>query len=117
MAKIVIDTEGGLIQTILTDIRGLEVLIVNRDVEGADEDEVHEVTLADGAIEVILDRSEATLDQEEVASLFTQAAQILGTEDNGEPPAVKPEEEEPKVKGESKSKLSDVDVAINDLLE
>jgi hypothetical protein len=60
--RIVIEMEGGLIQNITANVK-LEVLVLDADTEGGDEDAIREITNWDGSIEEVYSRG---IDEPEV---------------------------------------------------
>lgn len=49
--KIVIIMDGGLIQDVITDQEEAEVLIIDYDIEGADEDDLKSTQSSDGTVD------------------------------------------------------------------
>ena len=74
--KIVIEVEGGLIQNITANVKA-EVLILDADTEGGDEDAIREVTNWDGSKEEVYSRGidEPEVIPEYVDFYFNQFAQ------------------------------------------
>ncbi len=74
--KIVIEIEGGLIQNITANVKA-EVLILDADTEGGDEDAIREVTKWDGSKEEVYSRGidEPEVIPEYVDFYFNQFAQ------------------------------------------
>jgi len=60
--RIVIEMEGGLIQNMTANVK-LEVLVLDADTEGGDEDAIREITNWDGSIEEVYSRG---IDEPEV---------------------------------------------------
>lgn len=74
--RIVIEMEGGLIQNITANVKA-EVLILDADTEGGDEDAIREITNWDGSIEEVYSRGidEPEVLPEYVGFYFKQFAQ------------------------------------------
>lgn len=75
MSRIVIVVEGGIIQNVMAndeDINPTEVIVLDRDIEGADEDDISTVFIEDVAHEVFVSTPEVQWDVTEVESIFEQ---------------------------------------------
>ncbi|MNP09310.1 hypothetical protein D3C76_1014120 [compost metagenome] len=78
MSKIVIVLEGGLVQNIVAE-EPVEVLVIDYDAEGADEDEITAVPQDNGGTaDAVLSLREVEVNPTEVAELFA-----LGSEQEG----------------------------------
>ena len=74
---IVIAIEGGLVQGVSSDDpaeQGKEVVVIDYDAEGADQEEVHQVPQGDGKTQ------DATIDRREVGVLYGPIAEFLKKE-------------------------------------
>ncbi len=67
MARIVVYVEGGIVQEIVSDTPGIEVVKLDYDTEGADDDELTE---DQAGVPVFALREDARLDANYVAEVF-----------------------------------------------